>query len=103
MGRRRGYLPPASCEECGKSPLMGQPLWPGERWRCLSCLEKTLPGKDAISKSMHQSCEYARTMGEVFSQEAEEGKTAEGLRNEAEWARQIAVEIRKQGMVCAKT
>ena len=32
MRRRRGFLPPASCQQCGKAPHLGQFLWPGDQW-----------------------------------------------------------------------
>lgn len=101
MGRRRGFLPPASCQQCGKPPDLGQSLWPGEQWRCIVCLEDHLPGKDAISKSMYQTLEYTKEIREAFDLEAK-GMKAEGLRNQAEWARMMAVEIKKQGMVRTK-
>lgn len=98
MGRRRGFLPPAHCQHCGKAPELGQTLWPGDQWRCVICLEGHLPGKDATSKSMHQSLEYARELQEGLDLEAK-GLKAEGPRNRAEWARLMAAEIKKQGMV----
>ena len=97
MGRRRGFLPPASCQQCGKPPYLGQSLWPGEQWLCTACLEHAVPGKDSLSKSMNKMIEYADQIKEGFALEAE-GKSAEGSRNRAEWAKMMAVEIRKQGM-----
>ena len=52
MGRRRGFLPPAHCEQCGKPTDLGYTLWPGDQWRCIACLENPLPGKDATTKSL---------------------------------------------------
>ena len=97
MGRQRGFLPPAACQACGNRPHLGQTLMPGDVWRCLICLEATLPGKDATSKSMNQMAVYARGMDEAFKLQAE-GSKADGPRNKAEWARFMAAEIRKQGM-----
>src|SRR5215831_15260196 len=102
MGRRRGFLPPAHCQQCGKEPDLGQTLWPGDKWRCVACLEDYLPGKDSISKSMHKTLEYASKICTAFDLEAV-GLKADGLRNDAEWARMMAGEIRKQGMARAKT
>ena len=102
MGRRRGFLPPAHCQQCGKAPHLGQTLWPGDKWRCAACLEDYLPGKDAVSKSMNKMIEYAEGMHEVFDLEAK-GSNADGHRNRAGWARMMAGEIRKQGMARAKT
>jgi hypothetical protein len=95
MGRRRGFLPPAHCEQCGKPPALGQSLWPGDKWRCGACLENHLPGKDAISKSMHKTIEYAAEAKDAFNLEAQ-GLNADGPRNRAEWARMMAVEMKKQ-------
>ena len=100
MGRRRGYLPPASCQQCGKAPHLGQSLWPGEQWLCTACLEHSLPGKDSLSKSMNKMIEYAEHIQEGFDLEAD-GKSAEGPRNRADWAKMMAAEIRKQGMARA--
>jgi hypothetical protein len=97
MGRRRGFLPPAQCQQCGKQPDLGESLWPGDKWRCTPCLEKHIPGKDAISKSMHKTIEYATETQEAFDLEAQ-GLKADGLRNRAEWARMMAVEMKKQGL-----
>ena len=97
MGRRRDFLPPAHCEECGRPPDLGQSLWPGDKWRCTGCMEEEIPGKDAISKSMHKTIEYAEEVREAFELEANGLKT-EGCRNRAEWARMMAVEIKKQGL-----
>lgn len=101
MGRRRGYLPPAHCQQCAKAPDLGESLWPGDQWRCTACLEDHLPGKDAISKSMDKTIEYADDMRTAFDLEAK-GLNAEGPRNRAEWARMMAVEIKKQGMARTK-
>ena len=101
MGRRRGFLPPAHCQQCGKAPDLGQSLWPGDKWHCATCLEDHLPGKDAISKSIHKTLEYTEEIREAFDLEAE-GVNAGGTRNRAEWARMMAVEMKKQGIACAK-
>jgi len=97
MGRRRGFLPPAHCEQCGNAPELGQSLWPGDKWRCTACLENHIPGKDAISKSMHKTIEYATEAQEAFDLEAQ-GLKADEPRNRAEWARMMAVEMKKQGL-----
>lgn len=101
MGRRRDFLPPVSCQQCGKPPDLGHSLWPGDQWRCTICLEDHLPGKDAVSKSMHKTIEYAQEIREAFDLEAQ-GLTAEGPRNQAEWARMMAVEMKKQGIARTK-
>jgi hypothetical protein len=101
MGRRRGFLPPVSCQQCGKPPDLGHSLWPGDQWRCAACLGDHLPGKDLLSKSMNKMIEYAEHIQEGFDLEAE-GRTAEGPRNRAEWAKMMAAEIRKQGMARTK-
>ena len=69
MGRRRGFLPPAHCEQCGKPPELGQSLWPGNQWRCVGCLKHQLAGKDAISKSRHKTIEYAEKIKEALDLE----------------------------------
>jgi hypothetical protein len=97
MGRRRGFLPPAHCQQCEKPPDLGQSLWPGDKWRCGACLENHLPGKDAISKSMHKTIEYTAEVKDAFNLEAQ-GLKADGSRNRAEWARMMAVEMKKQGL-----
>lgn len=89
------------CQQCGKAPDLGQSLWPGDKWRCAACLEDHLPGKDAVSKSMHKTIEYAQEIREAFDLEAQ-GLTAEGPRNQAEWARMMAVEMKKQGIARTK-
>jgi len=96
MGRRRGFLPPPQCQECGKAPELGQTLWPGDKWRCFACLEHSLPGEDATSKSMLKMMEYGQELQEAFALEAE-GSNAEGPRNRAEWGRYVAAELRKRG------
>jgi hypothetical protein len=97
MGRRGGFLPPAHCQQCEKPPDLGQSLWPGDKWRCGACLENHLPGKDAISKSMHKTIEYTAEVKDAFNREAL-GLKADGPRNRAEWARMMAVEMKKQGL-----
>lgn len=102
MGRQRGFLPPNCCEDCRNAPELGTTLWPGEKWRCLPCLEKVLPGKDVISKSMHQNLEHAQAMQEAFALEAK-GEKAADLRNQAEWARLMAGEITRQAQRRVRT
>jgi hypothetical protein len=85
MGRRRGFLPPAICEACKSPPALGESLWPGDMWCCFSCLEKSLPGEDCTSKSMHKMLEYGRESRDSFELESK-GKNAEEPRNRAEWA-----------------
>jgi hypothetical protein len=51
---------------------------------------------------MQQSLQYSDTISEAFQLEAE-GEKPEGVRNRAEWARMMAVELRKQGSAWAKT
>lgn len=101
MGRRRGFLPPAYCQQCGKAPDLGRHLWPGEQWRCTTCLEGHLPGKDTVSKSMNQMLEYAGAMKEAFDIE-DKGLTAEEPRNRAEWARMMSAEITRQATARAE-
>jgi hypothetical protein len=96
MGRQRGFLPPAKCQQCGNPPALGQILVPEDKWRCINCLEETLPGRDFTSKSMSKMVAYGHQMREVFDLEAEGSKSAES-RSQAEWGRIIAAEIRKQG------
>src|SRR5690242_972505 len=98
MGRRRGFLPPAHCEQCGKPPDLGKTLWPGHQWRCITCLENHLPGKDATTKSLSKMLEYGEEIQEAFGKEAK-GVNAYHDRNRGEWARMMAAEIKKQGMV----
>ncbi|MEO6110653.1 MAG: hypothetical protein ABIQ24_02340 [Nitrospiraceae bacterium] len=102
MGRRRGFLPPATCQQCGKTPDLGRHLWPGDRWRCIACLEEYLPGIDCLSKSSHKIHEYADEIKTAFDLESE-GSRAEGPRNRAEWAKTVAYEIEKEGLARAKT
>lgn len=101
MGRQRGFLPPALCQQCGKPPDLGNHLWPGDKWRCVACLEGHLPGKDAVSKSINQMIEYTQWMQAGFAREAE-GSNAQEFRNRAEWARVMGDEIRRQGTTRAK-
>jgi hypothetical protein len=101
MGRQRGFLPPAKCQQCGKAPALGQILLPGDKWLCTSCLGETLPGRDSTSKSMNKMIEHGHQMREVFALETE-GSKAEAPRTQAQWARIVAAEIRNQGMAKAK-
>src|SRR5688572_10163292 len=98
MGRRRGFLPPAQCQQCGTAPKLGHTLWPGDKWRCAACLESSLPGKDATSKSMLKMVEYDTELQGAFALEAE-GSKADGARNRAEWTRYTAAELKKRGDV----
>jgi len=50
---------------------------------------------------MHKTIEYAQEIREAFDLEAQ-GLTAEGPRNQAEWARMMAVEMKKQGIARTK-
>jgi hypothetical protein len=101
MGKRRGFLPPAICEECKHPPLLGESLWPDEKWRCFSCLEKSLPGEDGTSKSMHKMLEYGRESRDAFELEFER-LNAEEPRNRAQWAKAIAGEIHKRSEARSK-
>ena len=101
MGKRRGFLPPAICEECKSPPALGESLWPDDKWRCFSCLEKSLPGEDCTSKSMHKMLEYGRESRDAFELESE-GRNAEEPRNRAEWAKAIAGEIYKRSAARSK-
>lgn len=96
MGRRRGFLPPAQCQQCGTAPELGQTLFPGDTWRCLTCLEETVPGQDRFSKSLVKMVEYQQELNQAVELEAR-GEVADNLRNRAEWARFIAAEIYKRG------
>lgn len=94
MGRCRGFWPPATCQQCGKAPLLGQSLLPSDKWRCLDCLQNQIPGKDMISKSMHKTLDYAEELRAAVTEP--EGSNAEGLRNQAEWSKIMSAELRKQ-------
>ena len=72
-----------------------------DKWRCMKCLEPTLPGRDSTSKSMNKMVEYAQEMREAFDLEAE-GSNAEGPRNRAQWAEILAAEIKKQAIARSK-
>ena len=96
MGRRRGFLPPPACEQCGESPGLGETLWPGAQWRCSRCFKDSLPGTDCLSKSMHQMMEYREGIQDAIALESE-GTKAHGPRNQAEWARRVAAEMKKAG------
>ena len=100
MGRCRGYWPPATCQQCGKAPQLGQSLLPNDKWRCLSCLENQIRGKDKISKSMHKTLEYAEELRAAATEP--DTSNAEGLRNQAEWSRIMLAELRKQEMFRAR-
>ena len=101
MGKRRGFLPPAVCDECKNPPVLGESLWPGDKWRCFACLEKSLVGEDCISKSMYKMLEYGTESRDAFELESK-GKNAEDSRNRAEWAKAIAAEIFKRSETRSK-
>lgn len=101
MGRRRGFLPPTQCQQCGTAPGLGQTLFPSDPWRCLTCLESTLPGKDGVSQSMLKMVEYRQELNQAFDLEAR-GSTAVKTRNRAEWARFVADEIYRRGKARSK-
>lgn len=101
MGRHRGFLPPALCQQCGKAPELGQTLWPGDKWRCIACVEETVPGKDRFSKSLLKMIEYGQEFKQAVELEAQ-GSTAAATRNRAEWARLVAAEINKRGTARSK-
>jgi hypothetical protein len=79
-----------------KGSFLGADLIPADKWRCMSCVEETSPGRDSTSKSMSKMVAYGHQIREVFDLEAE-GLKPEESRSQAEWARIIAAEIRKQG------
>ena len=101
MGRCRGFWPPATCQQCGKAPQLGQSLLPSDKWRCLACLGNHIPGKDTISKSMHKTLEYAEELRAAVTEP--EGSNAEGLRNQAEWSKVMLAELRRQEVPRART
>lgn len=96
MGRQRGFLPPTQCQQCGKPPELGQILWPGDQWRCLACLEETVPGKDTLSKSMFKMTEFRqeRNLACALKSQGEPAHTEDGR---SEWARRLAAELYKRG------
>lgn len=81
---------------------MGRHLWPGDKWRCMACLEEYLPGKDCLSKSSYKIHEYADEINTAFDLESE-GSRAEGPRNRSEWTKMVSYEIEKEGLARAKT
>ncbi len=104
MGRRRGFFPPANCEQCGNPPNFGQSLWPGERWLCITCLEAQIPGKDVTSKAMLQTIEYTPGMTSARGLEADGLKDeAEQCRNEAQWAGTLSAEINERAQARTKS
>ena len=100
MGRCRGYWPPATCQQCGKAPQLGQSLLPSDKWRCMACLANQIPGKDTISKSLHKTLDYSEELRAAVTEPEE--SNAEGLRNQAEWSRIMSAELRKQAMARAR-
>lgn len=101
MGRRRGFLPPAQCQQCGVAPEPGQTLFPRDPWRCLTCLESTLPGKDSVSKSLLKMVDYREELNQAFKLEAQ-GEVAEPSRNRSEWAQFVSAEIYRRGTARSK-
>ncbi len=98
MGRRRGYWPPATCEKCGNPPDLGESLWPGDQWRCLTCLEEQLPGRDLVTKWMDKTVEYHHRMQIARHTQANgETELASEAQNEAEWTGAIAADLKAQG------
>jgi len=100
MGRCRGHWPPATCQQCGKAPQLGQSLLPSDKWRCMACLENQIPGKDTISKSMNKTLEYAEELRAAVTES--EVSNTKSLRNQAEWSRIMSAELRKQAMARAR-
>ena len=100
MGRCRGFWPPATCQQCGKAPKLGQSLLPDDKWRCMACLENQIRGRDKISKSMHKTLEYAEELRAAATEP--DGSNAEGLRNQAEWSKIMLAELRRQEMARAR-
>lgn len=101
MGRRRGFLPPLACEQCGESPGLGDTLWPGVQWRCLACLEETFSGKDTLSKSLLKMIEHLQELNLACALEAQ-GEPAHTEHHRAEWARRIAAELYRRGAARSK-
>lgn len=101
MGRCRGYWPPATCEQCGKTPLVGQSLLPSDKWLCLACLETRIPGKDTISKSLRKTLDYAAELRAAIAEPV--ALESDGLRNQAEWSRVMSAELKKQELARART
>lgn len=101
MGRQRGFLPPAQCQQCGKPPELGQTLWPGDMWRCLACRASLVPGRDTLSKSMFKMTEFRQERNLACALEAQ-GEPALSEHHCAEWARRLAAELRKQGTARSK-
>lgn len=67
----------------------------------MACLKDRTPGKDTISKSMQKTLEYAEELRAAVVLK-EEGSDTEGFRNQAEWSKMMAAEMRKQEMARAK-
>ena len=104
MGRRRGFAPPANCEQCRNRPDFGQSLWPGKRWLCIACLEAQIPGKDVTSKAMLQTIEYTQGMASARRLEADGLKDkAEQCRNKAQWAGTISAEVTERAKARTKS
>jgi hypothetical protein len=98
MGRRRGFLPPATRKICGHPPALGHSLWPHEGWICTACLEAQSQGKDTISKAMYQTIEHKQEMESARRLEAD-GCTDAGMQcpNHAQWAGIKSAELNEQG------
>lgn len=104
MGRRRGFLPPATCSRCGNPPALGESLWPVGRWLCIACLEAQIPERDAVSKAMLKSAEAQRGMQSARCLDVDGQKgAAERCRNEARWARATAAELHQRGAARIKS
>jgi len=101
MGRQRGFWPPTLCQQCGKPPDLGQTLWPGDQWRCLACLEPTVPGKDTLSKSMAKMREHRQERNLAYTLDAQ-GDAAHTEHERAAWARRIAAILYKRGTARSK-
>lgn len=98
MGRQRGFWPPTVCQQCGKPPELGQTLWPGEQWRCLACVEETLPGKDTLSKSMSKMIQSRQERNLACALTAQ-GEPAQAEHQRAEWAQHLSAVIYRRGTV----
>jgi aminoglycoside phosphotransferase family enzyme len=101
MGRCRGFLPPPVCEQCGQSPTLGETLWPGDQWLCISCRSESIPGKDTLSKSMLKMIEHRQERNLACTLEAQ-GDPAPTEHHRAEWARQLATNLHRRGTARSK-
>lgn len=101
MGRMRGFLPPAKCQQCGTAPELGETLWPGEQWRCISCMSESIPGNDTLSKSMAKMMEHREERSLACALESQ-GDPAHIEHHRAEWARRLATNLHRRGMARSK-